>query len=87
MFASNSVHNKEDEMGGACSVHGEMRYKILVGEPEGKRPLGRPSSRWEDSSETDLRKIGLEGVDWIHVAQDRKLWLALVNTVMNLRVP
>jgi hypothetical protein len=61
---------------------GETRnaYRILVGEPEGKRPLGRPSRRWVDS-------IRWDGVDWIDLAQDRDHWRALVNTVMNLRVP
>jgi hypothetical protein len=62
-------------------------YNILVGRPEGKRPLGRPSRRWEHNSTTDLMEIGWEGVDWIHVAQDRDQWRAVVNTVINLSVP
>jgi hypothetical protein len=68
---------------------GEMAtvYKSLVGKPEGKRPLGRPKRRWENNIEIDLRTIGWEGVDWINMAQDRDRWRALVNTVMNLRVP
>jgi hypothetical protein len=76
-------------MGGAYSKHGEMRnaYKILIGQPEGKRPLRRTRRRWEDNFKMDLRDIGLEAVDWIHVVQDRDRWRALVNTVMNLRVP
>jgi hypothetical protein len=58
-----------------------------VGKPEGKRPLGRPRRRWVDNIEMDLREIGWVGVDWIDLAQDRDQWRALVNTVMNLRVP
>jgi hypothetical protein len=59
----------------------------LVGKPEGKRPLGRPRRRWEDNIKVDLRKKGWGGMDWIDLAQDRDQWRALVNTVMNLRVP
>jgi hypothetical protein len=59
-------------------------YRILVRKPEGKRPLGRPRRRWKDK---DLREIGWGGIDWIDLAQDRDQWRALVNTVMNLRVP
>jgi hypothetical protein len=68
---------------------GEVRgaYKILVGRPEGRRPLGRPRRRWEDNIKMDLREIGFGKVDWIHWTQDRDRWRALVNTVMNLRVP
>jgi hypothetical protein len=62
-------------------------YNILVGRPEGRRPLGRPRPRWEDNIEMDLREIGFGDVDWIRWTQDRDRWLALVNTVMNLRVP
>jgi hypothetical protein len=61
-------------------------YNILVGRPEGRRPLGRPRRRWEDSIKMDLREIGFGDVDWIHLAQDRDRWRAVVNTVMNLRV-
>jgi hypothetical protein len=62
-------------------------YRILVGKPVGKRPLGRPRRRWVDNIEMDLREIGCDGMDWIDLAQDRDRWRALVNTVMNLRVP
>jgi hypothetical protein len=62
-------------------------YRILVGKPEGKRPLGRPTRRWEDNIRMDLREIGRGGMDWIDLAQNRDQWRALVNTVMNLRVP
>jgi hypothetical protein len=61
--------------------------KILVGQPQGKRPLGRPGNRWEDNIKMGLRERGLEGVDWIHLAKDRNLWWSLVNLVMNLWVP
>jgi hypothetical protein len=67
---------------------GEKRngYRILVGKPEGKRPLGRPRRRWVDNIKMDLIAIGWEGVDWIDLAQDRDQWRALVNTVLNVRV-
>jgi hypothetical protein len=55
--------------------------------PEGKRPLGRPRRRWEDSIQMDLREIGIDGAIWIRLAQDRVQWQAFVNTVVNLRVP
>jgi hypothetical protein len=61
-------------------------YKVLVGNPEGKRPLGRPSRRWEDGNRMDLREIGLGGVDWIRLSQDRDRWRAVVSAVMNLGV-
>jgi hypothetical protein len=68
---------------------GEMRnaYRILVGKPEGKRPLGRPRRRWVNNIKMERREIGWDGMDWIDLAQDRDQWRALVNTVMNLRVP
>jgi hypothetical protein len=62
-------------------------YRIVVGNPEGKRPLGRPRRKWVDNIEMDLRDIGWYGVDWIDLAQDRDQWSALVNMVMNHRVP
>jgi hypothetical protein len=74
---------------GHVACRGEVRgaYNILVGRPEGRRPLGRPRCRWEDNIEMVLREIRFGDVDWIHWAQDRDRWRALVNTVMNLRVP
>jgi hypothetical protein len=76
-------------MGMACSTHGEKRYanRILVGKPEGKRPLGRPRRRRKDNNKMELREIGWGGIDLIDLAQDRDQWTALVNTIMNLRVP
>jgi hypothetical protein len=62
-------------------------YRILVGKPEGKRPLGRPRRRWVDNIKMDLREIGWDGTDWIDLAEDGGQLRALVNTVMNLRVP
>jgi hypothetical protein len=62
-------------------------YRVLVGRPEWKRPLGRPRCRWEDNIKIDLREIGIEGANWIRLAQDRVQWRAFVNMVMNLRVP
>jgi hypothetical protein len=61
-------------------------YRILVGRPEGKRPLGRPRHRWMDNIKMDFRDIGWDGMDWIDLAQDRDAWKAYVNTVMILRV-
>jgi hypothetical protein len=68
---------------------GEKRnaYKLLVRKPEGKSSLGRPRSRWVDNIKIDLLEIGWGGVDWIGLAQDRDKWRALVNAVINLRVP
>jgi hypothetical protein len=68
---------------------GEERnvYRVLVGKPEGRRPLGRPRRRWEDGIRMELEEIGWRGgVEWIHLAQDRDRWRAVVNAVMNLRV-
>jgi hypothetical protein len=62
-------------------------YTILVGKPEGKRPLGRPRGRWLDNTKMNLREIGWNGTDWIDLAQDQGQWRALVKTVMKLRIP
>ena len=62
-------------------------HKVLVGKPEGKRPLGRPRRRLEDNIKMDLEEVGRGCGDWMELAQDRKGWRALVSTVMNLRVP
>jgi hypothetical protein len=66
---------------------GRSVYRVLVGKPEGKRPLGRPSRRWEDNIKLDLGEIGIDVANWIQLAQDRVQWLAFVSMVLNLRVP
>jgi len=73
-------------VGEACSTYGESRvvYRMLVGKPEGTRPLGRPRSRWEDNIKLDFQELGCEDMCWIELAQDSDRWRALVNTVMNL---
>jgi hypothetical protein len=78
---------KEDDMGRACNMNGEKRnaYRILVGKPERKRPLGRPRHSWVYNIKMNLGEMG--GMDWIHLAQDRDQWRALVNMIMNLCVP
>jgi hypothetical protein len=79
----------EDEMGGPCSTNGDKRnpYRLLVGKPEGERPLGRSRRRWEDNIWMDLGEMGWGDVDWIGLAKDRNRWRALVNLVLNFRVP
>jgi hypothetical protein len=62
-------------------------YRVLVGKPEGKRPLGRPRRRWEDNIKMNLQEVGCRGMDWIELAEDRDRWGAFVNAVMNLQVP
>ena len=76
-------------MGRACSAYGggESVYRVLVGKPEGRRPLGRPRHRWEDNIRMDLREMGCGCVDCMELAQDRDRWRALVSAVMNHRVP
>ena len=71
----------------ACMGEGSGVYRVLVGKPEGKRPLGRPRRRWEDNIRMDLQEVGLGYEDWIGLAQDRDRWRALVSAVRNLRVP
>jgi hypothetical protein len=66
---------------------GRGAYNVLVGRPEGRRPLGRPRRRWEYNIKMDLQEVGWGDMDWIDMAQDRDRWRALVSTVMNLRVP
>jgi hypothetical protein len=75
-------------MGGSCSTNGEKRnaYRLLVGKPEGKRPLGRPRRRWVDNIKMYFGEVGWGDVDWIGLAKDRNRWRALVNSVLNLRV-
>jgi hypothetical protein len=76
-------------MGRVCSTNEEKKnvYRILVGKPQGKRPLGSLRRRWVDNIKMDLREIGWDGMDWIDLAQGKDRWRALVNTVMNLLVP
>ena len=62
-------------------------YRVLVGKPEGRRPLGRPRRRWEDNIRIDLREVGCGCVDWMELAEDRDSWRGLVSAVMNLRIP
>ena len=77
-------------MGGACGAYGggeRCVHRVLVGKPEGKRPLGRPRRRWKDNIKMDLQEVGGSCGDWMELAQDRDRWRALVGTVRNLRVP
>jgi hypothetical protein len=62
-------------------------YRVLVGKPEGKRPIGRPRRRWEGNIKADLQEVGCGGMDWIELAKNRDRWWAIDNSVMNLRVP
>ena len=76
------VSLKNNHLGEERGVH-----RVLVGKPEGKRPLGRPRRRWEDNIKTDLQEVGGSCRDWMELAQDRDKWWALVGTVRNLQVP
>ena len=71
----------------ACMEEGRGMHKVLVGKPEGKRPLGRPRRRWEDIIKMDLEEVGRGCGDWMELSQDRDRWRALVSTVMNFGVP
>ena len=83
------INSRRIRWAGRVARMGEGRgvYRVLVGKSEGKRPLGRPRRRWEDNIKTDLQPVGRGEMDWIELAQDRERWRALVNAVMNLRVP
>jgi hypothetical protein len=76
-------------MGGACGMNGEKRnaYRLLVGKPERKRPLGRPRRRWLNNIRMDFVEVGWSDVDWIGLAQDKDRWGVLVNSILNLWVP
>jgi hypothetical protein len=84
-----TIKSRRMRWAGHVARMGEKRtaYRILVGKPEGRRPLGKLRRRWVDNIKMDLKEIGWDGVDWVALAQDRDHWRALVNTVMNLRVP
>jgi hypothetical protein len=83
------IKSRRMRWAGHVAHMGEKRgiYRILVGKPEGKRPLGRPRHRWEDNIKMDLKEMECGGMDRIKLAEDRDRWRALVNAVMNLRVP
>jgi hypothetical protein len=75
-------------MGGACSTYWERAvFGVLLGKPEGMRPLGIPRRRWEDNIQIDLQEVGCGGMDWLKLAQDRDSWRALLHAVMSLRIP
>ena len=83
------IKSRGMELVGHVAHVGERRvvYRVLVGKPEGKRPLERSRRRWKDNIKMDLQEVGCGGVDWIELAQDRDRWQALMSAVMNLRVP
>jgi hypothetical protein len=86
-FAGDKI--EKNEMSEACSMYagGERRVQGFGWKPEGKRQPGRTGHRWEDNVKIDLQEVGCWSMDWIELAQDRDMWRALVNAVMNLRVP
>ena len=83
------IKSRRMRWAGHVARMGEERgvYRVLVGKPEGKRPLGRPRRRWGDNIRMDLQEVGCRYMDWIGLAQDRDRWRKLVSAVMNLRVP
>jgi len=83
------IQSRRMRWAGHVAHTGEERgvYRVLVGEPEGRRPLGRPRSRWEGNIKMDLQEVGYGGMDWIELAQDRDRWRELVNAAMKLQVP
>jgi hypothetical protein len=83
------IKSKRMRWAGHVARMGEKRnaYRLLVGNPEGKRPLGRPRRRWVDNISMDLGEVGWDDVDWIGLAKDRNRWRAVVKSVLNLRVP
>jgi hypothetical protein len=83
------IKSRRTKWAGHAARMGEGKgvYRVLVGRPEGKRPLERPRGTWENNIKMDLRQIGIAGANWIRLAHDRVRWQAFVNTVMNLRVP
>jgi hypothetical protein len=88
LYSSPDIKSRRMRWAGHVARMGKERkmYKVLVGKPKGKRPLGRPGLRWEDGIRNDLREISLGGVGWIRLAQDRDRWRAVVSAVMNLLV-
>ena len=83
------IKSRRMRWAGRVARMGEERgvYRVLVGKPEGRRPLGRPRRRWVDNIRIDLQEVGCGYMDWIGLAQDRDRWRTLVSAVMNLRVP
>jgi hypothetical protein len=83
------IKSRRSRWAGYVAHMGEGRgvYGVLVGRPEGKGPVGRPRHRWEDNIEMDHKEIGIDGANWIQLAQDKVRWRAFVSTVMNLRTP
>ena len=83
------VKSRRMRWAGHVARMGQWRgvYRVLVGKPEGKRPLGRPRHRWEDNIKMDLQEVGGSCGDWMELVQDRDSWRTIVSTVMNLRVP